>query len=186
MPALKQLDLRLLRALGCALRDASDRTGLPLHPVCFWSVIAAYSAVWWLLCGFDQHPEWMWFLLGPAMGMVATYLADTEPVGLLDDRVGLSHLGADPRWSLMRVLYLPVLAVLLLQAWLSGQFGAAMAGLLAVEAVLFFLLECLLAIRILAADHPLMQALAALKAAMAEAQAAEAAEVSEPTPPETR
>ena len=191
MDTFRSVDRRIARTLGRWLWRWQERLGLDAHACAFALVGLAYTLVWRWLCLFDHHPEWMWYLLGPGLGAVASYVADHDPVALIDRHVALTRVGAEDRWSVLRLLY-PLLAGLLwVQVALSGQHSAAFCGLLAVEMGLFALLEYLLAIRLVVDDQPYLEAAqrlgSMLAAAMAQAQAqqqADEAAPEQPTPPE--
>jgi hypothetical protein len=156
MDAIARLDRHLARALGRPLRDGSRRLGVNLHTAAFWACGAFYVVIWRLLCQVENHPDWMWFLLGPGLGSVASFLADNDAVALLDEGLGLTRIGADARWALLRLTYVPLGLVLVAQVAADGGHGAAFCFWLTAEVGLFGLLEYLLAIRLVADDHPLM------------------------------
>jgi hypothetical protein len=172
MNPVNQLDRRIAVAFGRLLRDAGARCGCNLHTVCFWTVCVLYTLIWRALTMADHHPEWMWFLLGPGLGTVASYVGDHEPAVLVDDGVALTRIGADGRWSVMRLVYLPLGLWLVAQTALSGEHAAGFIALLTVEVVLFAVLEYLLAIRLVADDDPFVIATKQVQAFFAAAGAA--------------
>jgi len=163
--------------------------GVDPHPIAFALVGLAYTLVWRWLCLFEHHPEWMWYLLGPGLGAVASYVADHEPVALVDRHVALTRVGAEPRWSLLRLLYPLIAVVLLVQIIAAGQHSALFCALLGLEMGLFALLEYLLAIRLVPDDHELVQTAQRLGEMLAAALAKAASggsedEVKPPPPPD--
>lgn len=192
MDTIRSLDHRICRGLGRLLWRWQERLGFDTHTLAFALVGLAYVLIWRWLCIFEHHPEWMWYLLGPGLGAVASFVADHDPVALLDRHVALTRAGAEPRWSLLRLLYPLIALVLLVQVVLTGEHSALFCALLGLEMALFALLEYLLAIRLVAADHELVQtaqrlgemlAAALAQAGPGGAKPPESDPEAEPTPP---
>lgn len=160
----RKVDLLIARGLGRGLWALHQRTGLDTHRLAFISAGLAYVLCWWYLSMAQGQPEWLWYLLAPGLGALATYLADHELAGLVDEHVGVTQVGADLRWSFLRLVYPTVAAILWVQAVLSGEYSPAFLAVLALTLMLFALIEYLLAIRLIASDHPAAQTYAAVRA----------------------
>ena len=79
----RKVDLLIARGLGRGLWALHQRTGLDTHRLAFISAGLAYVLCWWYLSMAQGQPEWLWYLLAPGLGALATYLADHELAGLV-------------------------------------------------------------------------------------------------------
>ncbi len=155
MDALLKVDRQIILWLGRHLRRWQDQTRVPVHATCFWAVSSVHVASWLLLALLEEQPVYLWYIVSAAIGVLAAYLVDNEPVAPLSDGLALTQFGVEPRWSLMRLLYLVVAAVVVIPLILTSGLSLAMATFCLLEVVLFVLQEYLLAFRLLESDHPL-------------------------------
>jgi hypothetical protein len=157
-------DRRVLRGVGQAVLAAQDAVGRPSHPVICALAFALYSWLWCLLCELRESPTWVWFLLGPGVGLVTHYLLDHEPAALLAPRLAFTRLGCAHNRAVLRACYPLLLALLVWRTAAGGDASTTFLVLVSAEGALFWLIECLLAFRPIAPRHPNLPVLAMARA----------------------